>query len=81
MYAPILLNMSMSDSAFHEKAGPCQGILWLCKFISDVFLLRGSLPLSAELKLSSPFHPHSFVNGSYARCTLGVLDTVGAAIC
>ena len=28
----------MSDSPFHEKAGRCQVVLWLSKFISDVFL-------------------------------------------
>jgi hypothetical protein len=29
---------SVSDLAFHEKAGRCQELLWLSKFISDVFL-------------------------------------------
>jgi hypothetical protein len=30
--------MSMSALPFHEKAGRCQQLLWLGKFISDVFL-------------------------------------------
>jgi hypothetical protein len=28
----------MSDLAFHEKAGRCQQLLWVGKFISDDFL-------------------------------------------
>ena len=28
----------MSGLPFHEKAGRCQALLWLDKFISDVFL-------------------------------------------
>ncbi len=32
------LRLWKSASAFHEKAGLCQVILWLGKFISDVFL-------------------------------------------
>jgi len=31
-------NGSMSALAFHEKAGRCQQLLWVAKFISDVFL-------------------------------------------
>jgi hypothetical protein len=33
-----LANAQLSDLAFHEKAGRCQALLWLGKFISDVFL-------------------------------------------
>jgi hypothetical protein len=32
----------MSALAFHEKAGRCQDILWLGKFITDVFLCPDS---------------------------------------
>ena len=28
----------VDDKTFHEKAGQCQELLWLSKFISDVFL-------------------------------------------
>jgi hypothetical protein len=45
----------MSDLPFHEKAGWCQGILWLGKFISDVFhcpdigsFLAGEAAVKAE---------------------------------
>ena len=38
----------MSDSPFHEKAGLCQVILWLSKFISDVFLCRIGCFLAGE---------------------------------
>ena len=45
----------MSESAFHEKAGRCQVILGLGKFISDVFLcpdirflLAGEAAVKAE---------------------------------
>ena len=31
-------NSSISAKAFHEKAGQCQELLWLSKFMSDVFL-------------------------------------------
>ena len=46
---------SMSGSAFHEKAGRCQQLLWLGKVISDVFLcpdirrfLAGEAAVKAE---------------------------------
>jgi hypothetical protein len=43
----------MSALAFHEKAGRCQVVLWLSKFISDVFLcpdIRGFAAGEAAVK-------------------------------
>ena len=45
----------MSGLSFHEKAGRCQELLWLGKFISDIFLcpdighfLAGEAAVKAE---------------------------------
>ena len=47
--------VSVSALAFHEKAGRCQELLWLGKFISDIFLcpdighfLAGEAAVKAE---------------------------------
>ena len=59
--------------AFHEKAGRSQ--------VNACFILFGTLFFSpAEWPLSPCFHPHSRGAIRFARCTLGVLGSVGAAI-
>src|SRR6185369_3929448 len=64
---------SMSVIAFHEKAGRSQ--------VNACFILFGTLFFSpAEWPLSPCFHPHSRGAIRFARCTLGVLGSAGAAI-
>src|SRR6476646_11909457 len=63
----------ISVIAFHEKAGRSQGDF--CLF------LIGTFSSPAEWPLSPCFHPHSRGAIRFARCTLGVLVSAGAAIC
>jgi hypothetical protein len=69
---------SMSEIAFHEKAGWSQGnsgfIVSFCSFSQRrVFLRRVATVAMLPSALSR--------SDSFARCTLGVLVSAGAAIC
>ena len=64
---------SVSEKAFHEKAGRSQ--------VGSFALLLEKVFLSAESPLSPSFHPHSSVSDFFARCKLGVLVSAGAATC
>ena len=63
----------MSVIAFHEKAGRSQS--------GSVAFLWNTFFSPAEWPLSPCFHPHSRGAIRFARCTLGVLGSAGAAIC
>jgi hypothetical protein len=71
--AVTLIMPSMSEMAFHEKAGRSQG--------NSGFMLFAKLFLLARSPLSPCFHPHSRGANRFAGCMLGVLNSAGAAIC
>jgi hypothetical protein len=63
---------SVSEMAFHEKAGRSQ--------VDSSLVSLNKVFLPAEWPLSPCFHPHSRGANRFARCMLGVLVTAGAAI-
>ena len=69
---PIALKWHMSANAFHEKAGRSQVnsfVVWLDKvFFSDRVATVVMLPFALSR------------SDSFAGCSLGVLDSAGAAI-
>ena len=67
------LGMSMSEIAFHEKAGRSQ--VSSCTFFMDKVFLQAEFATVAML-------PYALSRSeSFARCRLGVLGSAGAAIC
>jgi hypothetical protein len=64
---------SIGEIAFHEKAGRSQ--------VGSVVFSLDKVFSPAEWPLSPCFHPHSQGAILFARCTLGVLVSAGAAIC
>ena len=72
VFFPTFTEESVSEIAFHEKAGRSQ-------------VDSGSISFSrfsfSHSPLSPCFHPHSRGANYFARCMLGVLVSAGAAIC